>query len=153
MSCQAYSRTCQGCYGVDFVIVRVLFTPYVATVRCWDCTLDGRLSWHELTTCFTGVASKAAWMRDAGQAPSKAPRLNINPVMSLCDSRRSNVFHFPNNAMSCVATMTPSVIHPMGRFAMTTVKQICPPKTSSVNQEIATLAQPRPDLRKTRRKR
>ena len=52
----------------------------------WVCTLSGRFSWHQRTTCFTGIASKAVWMRDNGQVPSNAPRLSISPVMPLCDS-------------------------------------------------------------------
>jgi len=54
--------------------------------RRWDWTLAGRCSRHHSTTCLTGVASNAAWMREIGQCPTSEPRLRTKLVIPWRDS-------------------------------------------------------------------
>ena len=68
--------------------------------RRWDWTVEGRCSWHQPTTCFTGVDSSAALIRENGHCPTSEPRLSTRLVMPLRDSCHSSVFHLPNTDSS-----------------------------------------------------
>ena len=47
-------------------------------------------------TCFTGVASNAALIRESDHFPTSEPRLSTRLVMPLRDSWCSRFFHLPN---------------------------------------------------------